>query len=141
MAKKKIPQKIRNEVRERAKGYCEYCRYPDDFANQFYTVEHIHPLSKNGTDDLENLAYACQCCNGHKYNKTEGPDPVNGKMVPLFHPRNHKWEAHFCWSDDFLRIEGLSATGRASIKLLDLNRSSLLRLRKVLYAFGEHPPK
>lgn len=115
MAKKKIPQKVKQQVKQRAKGYYEYCIYPE--------------------------AYACQCFNGHKYNKTHATNPINGKWTSLFNPRRDKWSKHFCWSDDYMRIEGLSAIGRATIKLLDLNRDSLLRLRAVLFAFGEHPPK
>lgn len=141
MAKKKITQKVREQVKQRAKGYCEYCFYPEAYANQFYSIEHIIPLSKNGTDNLDNLAYACQCCNGHKYNKTHAIDAISGKKVAIFHPRKDNWEKHLCWSDDYLRIEGLSATGRVTVELLDLNRDSLIRLRTVLFAFGEHPPK
>jgi hypothetical protein len=36
---------------------------------------------------------------------------------------------------------GLTATGSATIEALQLNRSGLVNLRRVLYAVGEHPPK
>ncbi len=138
---KKISEKTKIQVKNRAKHLCEYCCCPFAFANQFFSVEHIIPKSKQGTNQLENLAYACQCCNGHKYNKTEGLDPVNQKLVSLFHPRKDNWADHFSWSDDFLFIEGLSPIGRATIDTLDLNRESLVNLRAILFAFGEHPPK
>ncbi len=137
----KITNSTKRFVKERANQCCEYCACPFDFANQFFSVEHIIPKSKKGTDHRENLAYACQCCNGHKYNKIVGLDPVNQKIVALYNPRKDKWREHFNWTDDFLKIEGTSSTGRATIDLLNLNRDNLVNLRIVLFAFGEHPPK
>ena len=141
MAKKRISQKVRQLVQTRASYHCEYCYHPESFANHFYSIEHIIPSSKGGADDPTNLAYACQCCNSHKYNKTEAPDPISGQFVPLFHPRGDLWNDHFAWSNDFLKINGISPTGRATIDALDMNRESLIRLRNVLYFFGKHPPK
>ncbi|RMG25661.1 MAG: HNH endonuclease [Bacteroidetes bacterium] len=141
MAKKRLSRRIRDFVKERAHGYCEYCGHPEIYANQFYSIEHIIPLSKNGTNELDNLAYSCQPCNGHKYNKTRVLDPVSGQIVPLFNPRKHSWTAHFCWSEDYLNIEGISATGRATVKALELNRKNLVNLRRILFSFGEHPPQ
>jgi hypothetical protein len=37
-------------------------------------------------------------------------------------------------------IIGLTATGRAIVEALHLNRSELLNLRRMLRAVGEHPP-
>jgi hypothetical protein len=61
--------------------------------------------------------------------------------VRLFHPREQRWEAHFAWSDDFTHLLALTPTGRATIAALQLNRSGLVNLRRVLYAIGEHPPR
>ena len=60
--------------------------------------------------------------------------------MPLFHPREQRWEEHFTWNSDFTLIIGLTPTGRATISALQLNRSGLVNLRRVLYAIGEHPP-
>jgi len=137
----KISEKTKQFVKERAKNCCEYCACLFDFANQFFSVEHIIPKSKGGINSRSNLAYACQCCNGHKYNKTKGLDPVNNKMVALYNPRQDKWQEHFNWSEDFLFVEGISPAGRATVVTLNLNRNSLVNLRTVLFTFGEHPPK
>ena len=102
--------------------------------------EHIIPKSQGGKTTLENLALACQGCNNHKYNKTEGADPINGQVAPLYHPRKHRWNKHFAWNDDFTLIIGLTPIGRATVESLQLNREGLVNLRKVLYAMGEHPP-
>jgi len=73
------------------------------------------PVSKDGEKDLENLTLTCPGCNGHKYNKIEYLNPVDGEMVPLFKPRTQYWQDHFAWNDDFTRIVALTATGRATI--------------------------
>jgi 5-methylcytosine-specific restriction endonuclease McrA len=90
----KLNEQTKKIIKERAKHCCEYCACPYDFANQFFSIEHIIPKSKKGTNNLQNLAYACQCCNGHKYNKTKGLDPINHKMTSLFNPRQDKWQEH-----------------------------------------------
>lgn len=38
-------------------------------------------------------------------------------------------------------IVGRTATGRATVEELHLNRPELLNLRRVLKTVGEHPPK
>lgn len=63
---------------------------------------------------LDNLALSCQHCNNHKYNKTVGRDPVTTGAVPLFHPREQRWQNHFEWNSDYTLIIGLTPTGRAT---------------------------
>ena len=137
----KISPAIRKTVEERAGGLCEYCLCTQDFSPQPFTLEHILPKSKNGTDDLENLALACSACNNSKYDKTTGLDPVTKQTVTLFHPRKHRWEKHFMWNKDYTEIIGLSKIGRATVSTLKLNRERIVRIRKALYLLGKHPPK
>ncbi len=89
---------------------------------------------------MENLALACQGCNNHKYNRTEGVDPVSRKNVPLYHPRKQRWSEHFVWNRDFTQILGITPTGRATVILLNLNRDGLVNLRGILHKAGKHPP-
>ncbi len=98
------------------------------------------PRSKDGPTILDNLAWACHGCNGHKHVKTEGIDPVNLARVPLFHPRRQRWSDHFSWDAGTTQIVGLTPTGRATAATLHLNRESLVNLRRVLHSAGEHPP-
>ena len=140
MPEQRITAKQRQAVIERAQGYCEYCRSQVRFAMQSFSVEHIRPRSQDGKTTLDNLALACQGCNGHKYSKTAGYDLVSNEVVSLFHPRQQKWRDHFRWSDDFTLIVGLTPVGRATVEALHLNREGLVNLRRVLYAMGEHPP-
>lgn len=132
--------RLRTQVSERAKNCCEYCLSQARFAPEVFSVEHIVPRAKKGQTSLNNLALACQGCNNHKYTHTEAIDPVSGKMVSLFHPRQQKWADHFAWREDFLLIVGLTPTGRATVELLKLNREGVVNLRKVLHLAGEHPP-
>lgn len=131
---------LKGQVQQRANGVCEYCRAQAQFSPSSFSVEHIIPLVKGGVDDLDNLAFACQGCNNVKFTATEAPDPLTGEVVPLFHPRNDNWDAHFKWDQQFEYLEGITPTGRATVERLQMNRLSLVNLRQALVAFGKHPP-
>lgn len=137
----KIPLAKRKLVEERAAGLCEYCRCTQDFSPQPFVIEHIIPKSKDGTDDLDNLALSCSACNNSKYNKTESLDALTGLKALLYHPRNEVWDEHFRWNENFSKVIGLTSIGRATIEVLKLNRERIVRIRKALYLLGKHPPK
>jgi 5-methylcytosine-specific restriction endonuclease McrA len=141
MPKNRITAEQKRKVVARANHCCEYCRSQARFAVQSFSVEHIFPQSRGGTNSLDNLAMACQGCNNYKYNKMEDEDPVTGQMVPLYHPRKNRWNEHFSWNNDFTLIIGLTQIGRATVKTLMLNREGVINLRRMLYAMGEHPPE
>lgn len=141
MPRRYLPAKLRKAVAERAQGFCEYCLSPVDYAVQSFSVEHIIPRSKGGTDDAENLAFACMGCNDHKYDKTEHKDPVSEVITILFHPRHHEWSEHFMWEHTFTEMVGITAIGRATIDALQLNRKGVVNLRRLLRLINEHPPK
>jgi 5-methylcytosine-specific restriction endonuclease McrA len=62
----------RKLVRERAKFLCEYCHSLEEAS----AADHIIPQSLRGSsDEPDNLALACQRCNGYRYNFTTGIDP------------------------------------------------------------------
>lgn len=130
---------LRRLVRTRAQGRCEYCRTPEAYAPQAFSVEHILPLSKHGTSTADNLALSCQGCNNHKFTRTRAVDPVTELMVSLFHPRRQAWNDHFAWLPDARRLLGISPTGRATVSMLRLNRPGLMGLREALIALGVHP--
>jgi hypothetical protein len=130
----------RARVVERAKGCCEYCKSQEQYSPDPFSVEHIIPLSKGGTNTLDNLAFACQGCNNRKYTSIQALDPVSQSTVPLFHPRQYAWAEHFAWNDDSTLILGITPIGRAAIEKLQLNRLGLVSLRRILFEAGEHPP-
>lgn len=141
MTASRLPADVRAQVTQRARGCCEYCRSQARFATQAFSVEHIVPRQRGGTDDTMNLALSCQGCNNHKHNKTSAIDPLDRAEVPLFHPRIDRWEQHFAWSHDASLVLGLTPTGRATVQALRLNREGVVNLRRVLYELGEHPPR
>lgn len=131
---------VRRAVRARARGRCEYCHAPDDCSPAPFVVEHIIPTLLGGLDTLESLAWACGGCNGFKGVATEALDPDTGELVPLFHPRQDRWEEHFVWStENPTLLLGKSKSGRATIMRLHLNRSELLTLRRLLVLAERHP--
>ena len=140
MSKHLLPQTIRLLVINRAKGCCEYCVSQAKFSPDPFSIEHIVPRSKGGSNRDENLAFSCQGCNGHKHTATQAIDPVNGKCVSLYHPRIHQWDEHFVWAENFSIILGKTAIGRATIERLRLNRSGVVNLRQVLRQLDRHPP-
>lgn len=137
---KRISVSLKRAVRERARGYCEYCMSPEIYSTYAFSVDHIVPPGKGGTNDIDNLALACQGCNSHKYNKTSAEDLLSGDVVSLFNPRKDMWRDHFFWSEDYMEIIGKTPTGRVTIEALKLNRTRLVNLRRGLYQLGEHPP-
>jgi len=141
MIESRLTIDLKRAVIERAQGFCEYCRSQAKFATQAFSVEHIIPKSRGGQSHIDNLALACQGCNNHKYMKIEGRDPISGAIVPLFHPRRQIWNDHFAWDKDFSYVIGLTPIGRATVDALQLNRTGLVSLRRILFISGEHPPE
>jgi len=109
--------------------------HPDPFA-----VEHIVPEARGGATDTTNLALSCLGCNSSKGAFVMGRDPATDGNVPLFHPRQQRSTEHFAWSSDTTQIVGITATGRATVARLRLNRPGLVNLRAALRHFGVHPP-
>jgi 5-methylcytosine-specific restriction endonuclease McrA len=98
MAEPRLNAQQREAVTRRARGHCEYCLSQELYSPDPFSVEHIIPLAKGGTHDLENLARACQGCNSRKYVTIEALDPVTGQTVSLYHPRRDSWLEHFAWN-------------------------------------------
>lgn len=140
MSEPRITAVQRHFVAQRANHCCEYCLSQHEFSPDPFSIEHIIPLSKGGTDEFDNLALACQGCNNKKYNHTQARDPVTGETVSLYHPRQRLWSDHFVWNEDYTLLLGLTPMGRASIERLQLNRSGVMNLRRLLYAVNLHPP-
>jgi 5-methylcytosine-specific restriction endonuclease McrA len=69
MREQRLTAELRQQVIERARGCCEYCRSQAAYASQSFSVEHIVPRARGGTTSVDNLALACQGCNNHKYDK------------------------------------------------------------------------
>lgn len=140
MPRRYITLSEQQQIIARAKRRCEYCKCTIDHTPQSFACEHVVPVSAGGATDLSNLALACGGCNGHKYTKVSAVDPVSQVEVPLFHPRQQRWEEYFVWSVDVLNVVGITAVGRATVSALKLNRPGVVNLRRLLMMAGLHPP-
>ncbi|MEM9846323.1 MAG: HNH endonuclease signature motif containing protein [Bacteroidota bacterium] len=134
-------KKVKNAVAERANYICEYCICPLLLSSFPFSVEHIVPIVKEGSNEMDNLAFACQGCNNFKYTLTEAIDPITGQLAPIYNPRKDAWKEHFKWNDDFTEMLGISPTGRATISKLKLNREGVVNQRKLLKNWNLHPPE
>jgi len=128
----------RNLVRVRAGRCCEYCRLPehgDPYAT--FHIEHIIARQHGGDDDPTNLAWSCSRCNHRKGTNLSSRDPDTGRIVELFHPRQQAWHDHFAIRG--AQVVGLSPSGRATVRLLNMNDGRRARLRRELIDQGEYP--
>ncbi|MEZ4661223.1 MAG: HNH endonuclease [Caldilineaceae bacterium] len=140
-SRRRIPEYIQQQVRERADGLCEYCHTIEKWQYILFTMDHVTPLSQGGDDTFENLALACLHCNRHKWHHTLGIDPITNLTHGLFNPRRDIWSTHFIWSADGATIIGMTPIGRATIEQLDLNRLRIVSIRLTDVAIGRHPPQ
>ena len=126
-------------VAGRADHRCEYCRAPEVLFNFPFEVEHIVPKSKNGSGQDSNLALACRGCNLFKSDTVWGTDPESNEEVNLFHPRIEQWGDHFVYDSESRKIEGRSATGRATVARLQMNSDFQLASRRWWTSLGLFP--
>jgi 5-methylcytosine-specific restriction endonuclease McrA len=126
-------------VAQRAGHRCEYCRAPEAVFNFPFEVEHIAPTSQQGSDDESNLALACRSCNLRKADHRDGEDAATRTLVPLFNPRQHRWEDHFRAEPETGVIQGLTPTGRATVARLQMNSPAQLAARRQWMRLGLFP--
>jgi hypothetical protein len=137
----RLSANLRRAVRLRAHERCEYCQSSTLLTGEELTIDHIIPRARGGTDDLCNLCACCFWCNSYKRAVTVARDSRTGDAVPLFDPRRDEWSDHFRWSPNGTRIIGRTAVGRATVISLRLNRTTLVRARKVWVGTELHPPQ
>jgi hypothetical protein len=125
----------RDLVRRRAGQRCEYCRLHQEHSELIHHVEHIVAKQHGGSDDPDNLALACHRCNLHKGPNLTGIDPRTEEVVPLFHPRRNRWFDHFAFEG--VRINGISAIGRATVHVLAMNDARRLEVREEVLKHGD----
>jgi hypothetical protein len=64
---------------------------------------------------------------------------MTGRMVGLFNPRLQRWDDHFAWTPDGLRIRGKTAAGRATVRTQRMNRRGVTLIRALLVRWNMHP--
>lgn len=134
MSKTYISAALRQQVQARAKGCCEYCLLPEVTAFAPHEIDHVIAEKHGGLTILDNLAFSCTLCNQHKGSDIASIDPLTGVIEPLYHPRRSNWSEHFCLNQ--AEILPLTATGRVTVRLLQLNRANRLEERQLLLQAG-----
>lgn len=133
-----MKKNLRELVRKRAGERCEYCLMPQE-ATPFipFHIEHIVARQHvdQTDDDPNHLALACDRCNAFKGPNLSSIDPETGEIVLLFNPRQDAWKDHFLLRDG--KVVGLTDTGRATVRLLNMNAPRRVELRNVLNASGD----
>ena len=104
-----------------------------------FSADHIIARQHGGSTDLDNLAFSCLHCNRHKGPNIAGVDPTTGDLVPLYHPRQDRWEDHFRL--DGAHFAGRTAKGRITIQVLAMNAPDFLAVRETLMQEGSFPPE
>ena len=122
-------------VRYRAGNRCEYCRFPQAYHVRRFHIDHVIARKHVDDEQLDNLALACYRCNGCKGTNIAGIDPVSKVLTPLFNPRKDTWDEHFSWEGAVL--VGTTAIGRVTVKVLNINDESAVRLRRALMRQGK----
>jgi HNH endonuclease len=133
-----IPASLRRLVVQRADNRCEYCGISQIGQVATFHIDHIIPVIAGGKTSAENLALACVSCSLRKGARQTLEDSETGEVVSIFNPRQQVWKEHFAWNG--VRVVGLTATGRATLRALDLNRPTMLAIRAEEELLGRHPP-
>lgn len=120
-----ISAETREIVRRRANFSCEFCGITETDVGGELTVDHFQPKSKKGSDNLENLIYACARCNLYKADCF----PENKFDQKLWNPHEESSEAHFLLLPSG-ELFALSETGKFTIYRLRLNRPQLIENRR-----------
>jgi hypothetical protein len=131
-----LSNETREFVRRRANDACEYCGLPQHASVLPHQIDHIIGRQHRGTDDVENLCLCCIRCNLKKGPNIASIDPNTGLVSALYHPRRHAWREHFAVVE--ATIIGLTAEGRTTVELMDMNNEERVRLRGVLLRRGWH---
>jgi hypothetical protein len=135
-----ITVKLQKQIHQKFNSCCAYCKTAESLIATTFEIEHIIPRSVGGETNFDNLCLSCPHCNRHKATRQNFPDPETEQLAPLFHPQQHIWHEHFTWDITASVLIGVTPIGRATIAALEINRPVLVRLRKLWYKLGEHPP-
>ena len=134
MSKTYIPAPLRRQVYERADECCEYCWIHETDVFASHEIDHIIAEKHGGETESDNLALSCALCNKHKGSDIASIDPDTGDIVALYHPRRDRWANHFQLING--QFVPLTAPGRVTVRLLQLNHPDRVEERRLLIAAG-----
>jgi len=133
----RISPVLRKEMRERAKGCCEYCLLPEAQAFFPHEPDHIIATKHGGQSTTDNQALACFDCNRFKGSDIASIDPDGHKLTQIFNPRIEEWTEHFSVAAGL--ISPRIAIGRVTAITLKLNLQSRVEVHEILASVGHYP--
>ncbi len=134
---RRVPERLRALVRDRAQARCEYCPIHEEDAFLSHRPDHIVAVRHRGLTHEANLAWSCYRCNLLKGSDIASIDLETGRVVRLFHPRRDRWGRHFRVANG--RIVPLTPVGRVTECLLQFNRPRAIWTRLALIRLGRYP--
>ena len=137
MSKTYVSVALRQLVRIRANGLCEYCLIREEDTYFGCQVDHIISEKHGGSTQKNNLAYACSYCNRNKGSDIGSIVWETQEFCRFFNPRTDKWSDHFRL--DGVRIIATTPIGEVTSHILDFNHVDRLIEREALDALGYYP--
>ncbi|HZV04578.1 MAG TPA: HNH endonuclease signature motif containing protein [Gemmataceae bacterium] len=128
---------LRRLVETRAEGICEYCLIAEEDTFYGCAVDHIISEKHGGPTNEDNLALACVFCNQAKGSDIGSIHWESGEFVRFFNPRSDRWSDHFKLASS--RIEGITAIGAVTARILGFNDTERLLERQTLQAIARYP--
>jgi hypothetical protein len=140
--RKAISKKVRFEVFKRDGFKCQYCGKcaPEVILN----VDHIHPVSKGGEDDMMNYITSCFDCNSGKSDRLLSDDSALAKQraqLEELNERREQLEMMLQWRDGLKSIDAdslakIEEAWSEAVPGFHLNETGQNSARKMLKTFG-----
>lgn len=125
-----MDEALRALVKMRARGRCEYCRFPEAASFLQFAIDHIIAEKHRGPTHEGNLAWSCYYCNSYKGPNIAGWIAATDDVVRLFHPRRHIWDDHFAWQGPLLVPR--TPIGQVTKDVLEINHPDAIAVRQEL---------
>lgn len=143
MAKRKsLTKKTRFEVFKRDSFTCQYCGQAAP--RVILQVDHIHPVSKDGDNDILNLITSCEDCNGGKSDRLLSDDAAVQKQksqLDELNERREQLEMMVAWREGLrelgdMELNAFASAWSATVPGYSLNESGLLTAKKLILKHG-----
>jgi hypothetical protein len=123
-----VSAETRTAVRTAFGGRCGYCGVFETSVGGELEMDHFHPSAAGGSDEIENLVYACTACNRFKGDYAPAGDAP--ESLRLLHPRRDNVREHIEETAPG-RLVGITPRGWFHIQRLHLNRTQLVEMRRL----------
>lgn len=100
MSDTRISAALRQQISERDRHLCSYCRTAEKVVGGELTIDHIIPESLGGPTEIHNLCLVCW--NLIKGNRIIGSAPLTAQLERFYHPVEQQCHEHFTWIDNDL---------------------------------------